>query len=202
MDQASRSTPKRLSEALGGGSARVAASLLSVASTGLVLSTTYLWCVLLMPGTASPSWWYSGAAGLIGCAGFLACAAVVLLGQRSLVRPSTSSRMRSWARVAGPCRALLPPMVAALVWPTFYFTGLIGWLPIVALAVHLACLAWAYSASSEVAADLCALLGWTRFRRVQNKVILVESVAILASLPLFLTALGVLHALGYRVFWH
>jgi hypothetical protein len=173
-----------------------------VASAGLLLSTTYLWSVLLLYSRDPLPWRSFVVEGSIGCGGFLVSAALYLMGQRVFASTSEStSAGNSRARILGPWRALPPLMVAGLVWPTVYFTAPLDWLLFALLIVYMACFVWVYATSAAVAADLCAVHGWTRYRRVQNKVIILGFLALLAPLPLFSIALSVLHALGHRVYW-
>ncbi len=137
---------------------------------------------------------------IAGAVGFVAGAVLVAAGVVSLGLQSRSpATSKTAVHTAGCLASLLPPTVAALGWPTLYF-GLFLAMPLM-LLVLVACIGWAWIQSRSVACHLSELLALRRVRLLRAVAFVVQSLAVLATGPLFGYFLNTLQSLGYKVGW-
>jgi hypothetical protein len=138
---------------------------------------------------------------IAGAIGFISGSVLVAAGLLSLAILSRSpSASHAAKHTAGALTGLLPPGVAALGWPTFFCgVGLLGiWMmPFVLVA----CMAWAWSQSRGVAGHLSELSGLQHVRLLRASVFVMQSIAIVATWPLFGYFLRTLESMGYKVGW-
>jgi hypothetical protein len=136
-----------------------------------------------------------------GGVGFIAGSVLLAAGLLSLAVHSRSPGVGDAASQVIRCLAgLAPPLVAAVSWPVFYFSLFIAGLPLI-LLVLLACVGWAWMLSGTVAVNLAALFNRRRSWIVRGIVFVLQTLAILASWPLFRCLLDLLESMGHRVGW-
>jgi hypothetical protein len=130
---------------------------------------------------------------LVSDGAFVVAASVYGFMVRSLARPG---RLRSpelySARISSLWRASLPPLVCGVAVALLLIT-----FPLLIPIVLLGCINWAHSARRRIADDLCAFHEQWNVRRVREVVLLLETLLILATIPMLGMILSLLHALDY-----
>lgn len=137
---------------------------------------------------------------IAGAVGFVAGSIFVVAGVISLALQSRSPTTSQIAVHAAGCLVgFLPPTIAALGWPTLYF-GLFLAVLLMPL-VLIGCIWWAWGQSHSVAEHLSQLIASRRIRLIRFIIFVVQSLAIVATWPLFGYFLRTLESMGYKIGW-
>jgi hypothetical protein len=144
---------------------------------------------------------------LAGAAGFVAGAILVAGGLISLsaqclsLSPSGNELLTRMLRCL--YAFLLPPALAIVAWPVFYFTFFVMGIILMPFMLVI-CAVLALWCSGVVAENVCAMLGWSAVRAIRAMyavAFVMQLLAIAASWPLFRLLLNQLELMGFKGGW-